>query len=94
MEADEAEVVLAVAAVEVMMVAEAGELLATTIRRQLHHYACLETTSHSIFNGNHLWWKSIHHLWIDMQARSPEGYRGSTHSQGSLLLDRIQTFSQ
>jgi hypothetical protein len=57
--------------------AEAGEFLATTIRRLHHHFASHETASHSIFNGNHLWCKSIHHLQIDIQARSPEGYRGS-----------------
>jgi hypothetical protein len=40
-EADAAEVVLVVMAVEAMTVkAEAGELLETTIRRLHHHYAC------------------------------------------------------
>jgi hypothetical protein len=77
------------AAVEATTVDEA-HLVTTTIRRQHHHFACHETTSRSIFNGNHLWCKSIHHLRIDIQDRSPEGYRGSTHSQGSLLLHRIQ----
>jgi hypothetical protein len=43
-DADEAEVILAVMAVEVTTVAEARELLSTTIRRLHHHYACCETT--------------------------------------------------
>jgi hypothetical protein len=73
-EADVAVVALADAAVEVATVDEA-HLITTTIRRLQHLFACRETTSRSIFNGNHLWCKSIHHLRIDIQGRSPEGYR-------------------
>jgi hypothetical protein len=45
-----------------------AHLVTTTIRRQQHLFACRETTLCSIFNGNHLWCKSIHHLQIDIQG--------------------------
>jgi hypothetical protein len=58
---------VAVAAVEATMVDEAHRVT-TTIRRPQHLFGCRETTSRSIFNGNHLWCKSIHHLRIDIQG--------------------------